>query len=45
MLPLMRSCFFVGAMHALLLLQKGHIDQLTSDITDFITEGPESVTP
>ena len=31
-LPLMRNCFFVGAMHAVLLLQKGHGDQLASDI-------------
>jgi hypothetical protein len=27
-LPLMRDCFFGGAIYALLLLQKGHGDQL-----------------
>jgi hypothetical protein len=31
-LPLMRDCFFGGAMHAVLLLQKGHGDRLTADI-------------
>jgi hypothetical protein len=31
-LPLMRNCFFGGAMRAVLLLQKGHGDQLISDI-------------
>jgi hypothetical protein len=39
-LPLMRNCFFGGAMHAVLLLQKGHGDQLASDIADFIMEEP-----
>ena len=41
-LPLMRDCFFGGAMHAVLLLQRGHCDQLASDITGFITEEPQS---
>ena len=41
-LPLMRDCFFGGAMHAVLLLQRGHGDQLASDITGFITEEPQS---
>jgi hypothetical protein len=31
-LPLMRNCFFGGAMHALLLLQRDHGDQLASRI-------------
>jgi hypothetical protein len=39
-LPLMRNCFFGGAMHAVLLLQRGHGDQLTSDIAGFIMEEP-----
>jgi hypothetical protein len=39
-LPLMRNCFFGGAMHAVLLLQNGHGDGLVSDITGFITEEP-----
>jgi len=37
-LPLMRNCFFGGAMHAVFLLQKGHRQQLTSDIAGFINE-------
>ena len=41
-LPLMRNCFFGGAMHAVFLLQKGHGDQLASDIAGFIVEGPPS---
>ena len=40
--PLMRNCFFGGAMHAVLLLQKGHGDQLASDIAGFIIEEPQS---
>jgi hypothetical protein len=36
-LPLMRDCFFGGAMHAVLLLQKGHCDRLTADIARYIT--------
>ena len=42
MLPLMRNCFFGGAIHAVLLLRKGHGDQLTSDIAGFIMEEPQS---
>ena len=41
-LPLMRNCFFGGAIHAVLLLQKGHGDQLTSEIAGFIMEEPQS---
>ncbi len=41
-LPLMHNCFFGGAMHAVLLLQKGHGDELASDITDFFTDQPQS---
>ena len=41
-LPLMRNCFFGGAIHAVLLLQKGHGDQLASDIVGFIMEEPQS---
>ena len=41
-LPLMRDCFFGGAIYALLLLQKGHGDQVASDIAGFITEEPQS---
>jgi hypothetical protein len=37
-LPLMRSCFFGGATHAVFLLQRGYGDQLTSDIASFILE-------
>jgi hypothetical protein len=40
-LPLMRNCFFGGAMHAVLLLQKGHGDQLTADIAGFVMEEPQ----
>jgi hypothetical protein len=40
--PLMRNCFFGGAMHAVLLLQNGHSDQLASDIAGFITRQPRS---
>ena len=40
-LPLMRNCFFGGAMHAVFLLQKGHADQLASDIAGFIKEEPQ----
>ena len=40
--PLMRNCFFGGAIHAVLLLQRGHGDELVSDITGFITEPPQS---
>jgi hypothetical protein len=41
-LPLMRNCFFGGAIHAVLLLQRGRGDQLTSDIAGFIMEEPQS---
>ena len=41
-LPLMRSCFFGGAMHAVFLLQKGYGNQLASDISGFIFEQPQS---
>jgi hypothetical protein len=39
-LPLMRN--FVGAMHAVFLLQKGHGEQLASDISRFVKEEPQS---
>ena len=42
LLPLLRNCFFGGAVYALLLLQKGHGDQLAADIAGFITEEPSS---
>src|SRR5689334_4450335 len=35
-LPLMRNFFFGGAMHAVLLLQKGHADQLVLRIRHMI---------
>jgi hypothetical protein len=38
----MRDCFFGGAMHAVLLLQKGHGDELASDVVGFIMEEPQS---
>jgi len=41
-LPLMRNCFFGGAMHAVFLLQKGHGDQLASDIAGYVKEEPQS---
>ena len=41
-LPLMRNCFFGGAIHAVLLLQKGHGDHVASDIACFIMEDPQS---
>jgi hypothetical protein len=44
-LPLMRSCFFGGAMHAVLLLQNGHGDKLASDIAGFIMKEPQSSRP
>src|ERR1700751_3465317 len=34
-LPLMRNCFFAGATYAVLLLQRGHGDQLARDIAGF----------
>jgi hypothetical protein len=39
---LMRACFFGGAIHAVVLLQKGHGNQLASDIADFIMKEPQS---
>ena len=41
-LPMMRSCFFGGAIYAVLLLQKGHRDRVAADIAGFIAEKPES---
>ena len=41
-LPVMRCCFFGGAMHAVFLLQKGYGDQLASDIASFILKQPRS---
>jgi hypothetical protein len=34
-LPVMRNCFFAGATYAVLLLQRGHGDQLARDIAGF----------
>jgi len=45
LLPLLRNCFFGGAIYALLLLQKGHGDQLACDIAGFITEEPRPDLP
>ena len=42
LLPLMRNCFFGGAMHAVFLVQKGHGDQLASDIAGFIMDESQS---
>jgi hypothetical protein len=41
-LPLMRCCFFGGALHAVFLLHKGHGDQLACDIASFIIDEPRS---
>ena len=41
-LPMMCSCFFGGAIYAVLLLQKGHGDRVAADIAGFIAEKPES---
>ena len=41
-LPLMRNCFFGGAVHAVLLLKKGHGDRLASDIAGFLINEPQS---
>ena len=41
-LPLMRNCFFAGAIHAVRLLQMGRGDQLVADIAGYITEEPLS---
>jgi hypothetical protein len=40
-LPLMRNCFFAGAIYAVRLLQKGHGDQVVCDIAGFIMEEPQ----
>ena len=40
--PLMRNCFFGGAMHAVLLLQNGHGGHLASDIAGFIMKERQS---
>lgn len=40
--PLMRTCFFGGAIHAVLLLQKGYANQLASDIASFVMKEPQS---
>ena len=42
LLPLLRNCFFGGAVYAVLLLQKGHGDRVAADIAGFISEEPES---
>jgi len=41
-LPMMRGCFFGGAIYAVMLLQKGHGDRVAADIAGFIAEKPES---
>jgi len=41
-LPLMRNCFFGGAMHAVLLLQNGYGDRLDADIGGFIMKERQS---
>ena len=41
-LRLMRACFFGGASYAVLLLQKGHGNQVACDIAGFLTEQPRS---
>jgi hypothetical protein len=41
-LPVMRACFFGGATYAVLLAQRGHGDQVVSDIAGFLTERPRS---
>ena len=41
-LPLMRVCFFGGATYAVLLAQRGHGNQVVSDIAGFLTEQPRS---
>jgi hypothetical protein len=44
-LPLMRNCFLGGAVRAVLLLQKGHGDQLAANIASFLGEEPQSRHP
>ena len=41
-LPLMRNCFFGGAIQAVRLLQMGHGEQLVADIAGFLMEEPQS---
>jgi len=41
-LPMTRSCFFGGAIYAVLLLQKGRGARVAADIAGFIAEKPES---
>jgi hypothetical protein len=44
-LPLTRNCFFAGATYAVLLLQRGHRDQLLRDIAGFSDEASSSLPP
>jgi hypothetical protein len=44
-LPLTRDCFVADATHAVLLLQRGHADQLPRDIAGFSDEASSSVPP
>jgi hypothetical protein len=44
-LPLTRDCFVAGAIYAVLLLQRGHGDQLARDIAGFIDEASSSSPP
>ena len=44
-LPLTRDCFVAGAIYAVLLLQRGHGDQLARDIAGFLNEGSPSSRP
>ena len=44
-LPLMRNCFVAEATYAVLLLQKGHGDQLLRDIAGFSDEASPPVPP
>jgi hypothetical protein len=39
-LPFMRKCFLGGAMHAVLLLQKGYADERACDLAGFMEEPP-----
>ncbi len=41
-LPVMRARFFGGAAYAVLLAQKGHGNQVVSDIAGFLAEQPRS---
>ena len=42
-LPLMRNCFVAGATYSVLLIQRGHGDQLVRDIAGFGDEASPSV--